>query len=228
MRQLDLSEAVVRDDLLVGGHIQSEDRRDPEERLQWDAGACGGLEPCLNLRNARIGNLQDDKFAWPAHITLEGFTYTHLGGIGGDQDQDMRNRPIRWWRHWLNRDPVYSSQPYAHLASVLAAAGNCDGSADIRFGRNRERVELLRGCTWKKLGLLKRPDGRPCGLHQYGAWLSMSALQMFIGYGIGDYSFRAALWALALALIGTVLLCFAPGVRGVRQKSLLWCFGASI
>jgi hypothetical protein len=57
------------------------------------------------------------------------------------------------------------------------------------------------------------------------------------------YSFRAAGWALILALIGTVVLCFAPGVRGVwpissmtsesvprgpRQKSWLWCFGASL
>lgn len=47
------------------------------------------------------------------------------------------------------------------------------------------------------------------------------------------------LCALALALIGTVILCFAPGVRGVRpspsatrrgprQKSALWCFCASL
>jgi hypothetical protein len=71
----------------------------------------------------------------------------------------------------------------------------------------------------------------------------MSALQMFVGYGIGDYSFRAAGWAVILAFIGTVVLCFTPGVRGVwpvnfetgeslprgpRQKSWLWCFGASL
>jgi hypothetical protein len=228
-RRLDLGEAVVRDDLVVGGRIYN----GPEQWLRWDA--CDGPAPCLNLRNAKVGNLQDDERAWPDHITLEGFTYTHLGGIGSAQRQDVRNRPIGWWRDWLSRDPVYSSQPYAQLAGVLAAAGNRDGSADIRFfGRDRERSEFLRGCTWlQKLGWLERPDDSPCGLHEWGAWFGMSALQMFVGYGIGDYSFRAAGWALVLALIGTVILFFAPGVRRVsphdpRQKSSLWCFGASL
>jgi hypothetical protein len=223
---VDLTGAVVRDDLRLGGQ---------KLRPHWDA--CDGPTPCLNLRNARVGNLQDDEQAWPERITLEGFTYTHLGGSGGEQRQEMRNRPIRWWRKWLNRDPVYNAQPYAQLASVLAAGGNRDGAADIRFfGRDRE--ELLRGCTWlRNLGLAEKPDDdRPC---RGGAWLSSSLLQAFVGYGIGNYAFRAVLWALALAFVGTVILWFAPGVRGVRpspsatsrgprQKSLVWCIGASL
>jgi hypothetical protein len=69
----------------------------------------------------------------------------------------------------------------------------------------------------------------------------LSALQLFVGHGIGAYTFRAAGWGLVLAVIGTIILCVAPGVRGVRpvrflaktrrgprQKSLLWCFGASL
>jgi hypothetical protein len=192
-------------------------------------------------RNARIGNLQDDERAWPDRITLAGFTYAHLGGTGGEQRQDMRNRSVSWWRGRLNKDPIYSTQPYAQLAGVLAASGNREGAADIRFfGRDRERSELLRGCTWlQRLGLAERPgDDRPC---RWGAGLGASALQLFVGYGIGVYAFRAAYWALAFALIGTTILCFAPGVRGVRpvrfltkarrgprQRSLLWCFGASL
>jgi hypothetical protein len=270
VRQVDLSNAVIRDDLQLGGF---------ESWLHWDV--CDGPAPCLNLRNARVGNLQDDDLAWPPRITLEGFTYTHLGGFGGEQRQDMRNRPIDWWRGWLSRDPVYSAQPYAQLASVLTAAGNRDGAADIRFfGRDRERTELLRGCTWlQELGLVEKPDSpnprtlplsqthlyarqwkpgwmqqeeglpnvawrdtRPCGWNRWGAWIGLTALQYFVGYGIGAYNFRAVGWALLLALIGTVILCFAPGVRGVRptyagmakaprgprQKSLPWCFGASL
>jgi hypothetical protein len=122
---------------------------------------------------------------------------------------------------------------------VLAAAGNRDGAAEIRFfGRDRERSELFRGCVWlQKLGVVERPnDNRPCRL---GAGIGASALQVFVGYGIGVYAFRAAYWALALALVGTVILCFAPGVRGIKpsplattrgpkQKSLWWCFGASL
>jgi hypothetical protein len=145
----------------------------------------------------------------------------------------------------LKRDPVYSAQPYAQLASVLTGAGNRDGAADIRyFGRDRERSELLGGCQWAlTLGLVEKLDeSRPCGLRTWGTWLGQSALQLFVGYGVGVYSFRAAGWALLLALVGTAILCFAPGVRSVRppnwtvtgarrgkrQRSLLWCFGASL
>ncbi len=239
VRRLDLGGAVVSQDLIVGGRRAS----GIEQWLHWDA--CDGPSPCLNLRNTRVGNLQDYERAWPAQITLEGFVYNYLGGIGGGHHQDIRNRPISWWRDWLSCDPVYSSQPYTHLAGVLATAGNRDGAADIRFfGRDRERSELLRGCTWlKKLGLIEKLDDRPCGVRQWGPWLGMAALQVFVGYGIGDHTFRAAGWAVILALIGTVVLCFAPGVRGMwpvnfetteslprgpRQKSWLWCFGASL
>jgi hypothetical protein len=232
VRRLDLAGAIIDADLVVGGKFPD----GSEGWLRWDA--CDSPAPCLILRNTRVGNLQDDERAWPPRITLEGFTYTHLGGFGGEQRQDMRNRPIDWWRDWLKRDPIYSAQPYAQLASVLAAAGNRDGAADIRFSsRDRGRSELLRGCVWlQKAGLVDEPDvRRPC---KWGPWLGLSAQQLFVGYGIGDYSFRAVGWALALALIGTVILWFAPGVRGVRstqrgprapwQKSPWWCFGASL
>jgi hypothetical protein len=230
VRRMELGNAVIGGDLRLGGE---------QVWLHWDYCDLGG--PRLDLRNARVGNLQDDDLAWPPHVTLEGFSYTHLGGYGGERQQDMRNRPIRWWRDWLSKDPIYSAQPYAQLASVLTAAGDSDGAADIRFfGRDRERSELLRGCTWlQKLDLVEPPeDTRPC---HWAAGLGLSALQAFIGYGIGDYNFRAAFWALGLALIGTIILGFAPGVRGVRpvrfltrgrrgprQKSVLWCFGASL
>jgi hypothetical protein len=233
VQQLDLRGAVVRDDLTLGGRFDN----GSEGWLHWDYGDATGFN--LDLRNARVGNLQDDERAWPPRNLLEGFTYTHLGGIGGDQRQDMRNRPIAWWRDWLSRDPVYSAQPYTQLASVLTAAGNRDHAAYIRFfGRDRERSELLRGCVWlQKLSLVEKPDdGRLC---QWRPAVGLGALQTFVGYGTGDYAFRAVGWALVLALIGTVILCFTPGVRGVRpspaarrrgprQKSTLWCFGASL
>jgi hypothetical protein len=205
--------------------------------LRWDA--CGGSASCLNLCNTRAGNLQGDERAWPDRTTLEGFTYTHLGGIRGEQRQDLRNRPIRWCRKWLNRDPVYSAQPYAQLASVLAAGGNRDGAADIRFfDRDRQRSELMGGRTWlQKLGWANKPNNnRPC---RRSAGLSLSLLQAFVGYGIGNYAFRAVYWTVGLTLVGVAILWFAPGVRGVRpsrtatrrgprQKSLVWCIGGSL
>jgi hypothetical protein len=236
LHDLRLEGADIKADLVLGGQLSGADAW-----AHWDA--CGGAS-CLNLRNARVTNLQDDERSWPVRITLEGFTYAHLGGAGGEQRQDMRNRPIAWWRDWLQRDPVYSPQPYAQLAAVLAAAGNRDGAAEIRFfSRDRQRSELLRGCSWlQAVGLAdKLDDERLCEPAQVGSWLGLSALQVFVGYGIGGYGFRAVGWALVFSLIGTAILCFAPGVRGVRpvrfltkahrgprQKSLLWCFGASL
>ena len=89
--------------------------------------------------------------------------------------------------------------------------------------------------------MVEKPDdeGRPC---RWGSWVGLSALQVFVGYGIGNYSFLAAGWAVVLAVMGVCVLWFAPGVRGVRptyagmakaprgprQKPLLWCFGASL
>lgn len=232
LRQLTMEGAVVGTEFVLGGLYGAD-----EQWLRWDA--CDGPAPCLNVRNLKVGNLQDDERAWPSRITLEGFSYAHLGGIGGEQHLDMRSRPIDWWRDWLNRDPVYSAQPYAQLAAVLAAAGNREGAADVRFfGRDRERTEQLRGCAWlQELDLVDKPeDARPC---RWGVGLALSTLQAVVGYGIGNYSFRAVACALALALAGTAILCLAPGVRGVRpsrmatrrgprQKSLLWCFGASL
>jgi len=158
LQVLHLEDANIRDDLLFGGLFDGVERW-----VHWEP--CDRPEPCLNLRNAKVGNLQDDVQAWPTSITLEGFTYARLGGAAGEQRQDMRNRPVAWWRGWLDRDPVYSAQPYAQLASVLAAAGNRDGAADIRFfGRDRERSELLRGCrVLQALGMVEPPrDDRPC------------------------------------------------------------------
>jgi uncharacterized membrane protein YbhN (UPF0104 family) len=75
-------------------------------------------------------------------------------------------------------------------------------------------------------------DDRPC---RWGAGLSLSAQQAFVGYGLGTYAFRAFYCALALALIGTLILCSAPGVRirwslfpTQRLRLSLWCFGASL
>lgn len=237
VHQLDLEGAAVKDDLVLGGR-----RNQAEQWLQWED--CDTEALCLNLRNTKVGNLQDDGRAWPPRINLEGFTYAHLGGIGGEQAQDMRNRPIGWWRGWLQRDPLYSAQPYAQLASVLETAGNREGAADIRFfGRDRERSELFRGCpAWlRKLVFVENGDDeiRTCA---FVLGLGLTAQQALVGYGIGKYNFFALGWALGLVFVGTVILCVAPGVRGIRptyagiakaprgprQRSALWCTGASL
>jgi hypothetical protein len=165
---------------------------------------------------------------------LEGFTYLHLGGVGDSSRADMRNRPVPVWRDWLLLDPVYSPQPYTELASVLAASGNSAAATAIRFiGRDRERAELVTNCRLSGSGT---PDKslRQCDVR---GWIGLSILQATVGYGFGTYTFRALWWTIGLAGAGTVMLAFAPGVRGAvrcdgkrgpRQKALIWCFGASL
>jgi hypothetical protein len=230
---LDLSGAAVNGDLRLGGRYDNGE----EAWTKW--ASSDNASPLIVLRNARVGNLQDDERSWDGtELVLEGFNYLHLGGVGGSNRQDMRYRSVKSWRRWLARDPVYSPQPYTQLASVLVTSGNSDAATAIRFaGRDRERNELLQNCYWwsPTSPAAGAPLQRRCNL---GGWVGMSVLQAVIGYGIGTYTFRALWWTLGLALVGTMILVFAPGVRdpahfrdghrGPLEKPLLWCFGASL
>jgi hypothetical protein len=53
-------------------------------------------------------------------------------------------------------------------------------------------------------------------------------LRLVAGYGIGSYAFRSAYWALALALLGSVIMRF--WVKGVAEANhgWFWCLGASL
>jgi hypothetical protein len=231
---VDLSGATIGGDLRLGGIYPNGE----EAWTKW--AAPDGATPWVLLRNTKVGNLQDDERAWNGTgLVLEGFTYSHLGGAGGVNGQDMRYRKVSWWRDWLNRDPVYSPQPYTQLASVLAASGNSEAANEIRYaGRRRQRNELLRGCSWWRHPTAPAATTVPQPPCDLGGWLGLSALQVTIGYGIGTYTFRAMWWTLGLTAAGTIILAFAPGVRGSaylvdrgrapRQKPLLWCFGAAL
>ncbi len=231
---LDLSDATIEGDLRFGG--------------RWDNGFPSwtfwqphrGAPPVAVLRNTRVGSLQDDVRAWDgAELSLQGFTYARLGGVGGTSAQDMRFRGVDAWRRWLERDPIYSPQPYTQLAAVLSAGGNGGDANDIRFaGRDRERTDKLRTCRWPAGDDGSVRAGPPCDV---AGWVGLSLMQATIGYGIGAYTFRALWWTLLLAIVGTVVLLTAPGVRvpvrarrglarlgGRRTKPVLWCFGASL
>ena len=230
---IDLSGASVGGDLRLGGTYSG----GKEAWTKW--AAPDGARPQAMLRNTRVGNLQDDSRSWDgADLVLEGFIYGHLGGVAGVNRQDMRYRSVKWWRNWLRHDPVYSPQPYTQLASVLAASGNSEAASKIRYaGRERQRTELLRGCAFWHPTAATATTAPPPPCDPAG-WLGLSVLQVTVGYGIGSYTFRAVLWTLGLTVAGTIILAFAPGVRGSaylvdrgrapRQKPLLWCFGAAL
>lgn len=171
----------------------------------------------LELRNAHVGAVQADMDAWPGELSLEGFTYDHLTGFSG-QTRDEQSTPLTWWHGWLQRDHDFSPQPYTELAAYFTMSGNRDAAATIAFyGKQRERIEA---------GLR----------HEWGQWMLLAGLEIFAGYGIGDYAFRALGWVLILTLIG-VLVLQAGSARNLkagyhvpppRWLWVAWSFGASL
>jgi hypothetical protein len=180
--------------------------------------------PQLSLVNARVGGLQDanvpteacpthkqppqHRNGWPTwqSIQLDGFAYGHLGSNAAGAG-DMQHRDACWWRWWLDRNPVFSSQPYVELAAVMSAHGDQDSAARILYyGRVRE-TEV----AWQN--------------GEYLRWLLLAGLDVFAGFGIGTYTFYALAWILALTAIGVLLLRRSPG--GTKH-TIWWQIGASL
>jgi hypothetical protein len=165
-----------------------------------------GEPGALSLHNTHIANLADAKDAWPVQgqLHLDGFTFAHLGGFGGETGPQMRARGMEWWDNCVRRDSDYSLAPYAQLAAALTNAGDRDAANEIRYlGRVRER-ETQKGWSYIWSGLL-----------QYVA-----------GFGIGSYTFRVLYWVIDISLAGAVLLWTTVPIA--KQNGPIWCFGASL
>jgi hypothetical protein len=187
--EIDLYGASVTGELWVG------DRHQPA--------AVGAMD----LRTAHAGSLSDNKDSWHSRLLyLDGFTFAHLGGAGGDSGTEMVDRPVDWWDRWARLDGDGSSSPYEQLAVAFAAMGNRDAADEIHYD---ERVRADQ----------KKNDWRSFIWSQFLRWGA--------GYGVGLYMFRALDWALGLSLLGALILRFC--VQGVldEKHGFLWCFGAS-
>jgi hypothetical protein len=192
----------------------------PLDNDRWRTARCDGGEesmPALILRNVRIDALQDSGEAWPPVVDLEGLQYNHLGGLNGVGRADMRQRTPAQWVNWLEREAVFSPQPYTQLAAVLAAAGRRDAAEAILYaGRERERHEIWHRQdvgSWRWI------------VYDLPAWVFLSVFALFAGYGIGLYTFRVAWWVIALTAVGAFLLRYSPYAR---THSLWWRIGASL
>jgi hypothetical protein len=230
---IDLSEAVIGSDLLLGGvgwrcnggpvigGIETFDNSGGVSRWSlgdhaWRNVQCGGTAR-LVLRNTHIATFQDSADAWPLMMDLEGFHYDRLGGIGGTAQDDMRHRSIEEWVDWLARDRVFSPQPYAQLAAVLTAAGRREAAEAILFaGHEREREELL----------VHREHGIWSWLwHGFPNWLWLTFFSGVAGYGIGLFTFRVLWWVVGLTILGAIVLGWSPHAR---RRGVLWRLGASL
>jgi uncharacterized protein YjbI with pentapeptide repeats len=201
----------------IGGDFRLDGPTAPYENTFWrikehDFGR-------LRLRNTRVTNLMDSKYAWPepGYLELDGFRFTHLGGYDSDGDpgllagrsrnngteQEMRDRGMKWWDSWVQRDTSNSPTPYEQLSAALIATGDREAADEIRYlGRVQQR---------------KREN--------WPSWIFSGFLQYAAGFGIGDRTFRVLYWVLAISAAGAMYLMKC--VPTARKRGALWCFGAS-
>ena len=161
----------------------------------------------MNLRNARVGAIQDSKElgTWPKDLELEGFVYDRLGGFGVDASDLPRERPVTWYEGWLGRDPSFAPQPYEQLAKVLRQAGEAGKADDILFA------------GWEE----QREDAWHAGRVYEYLWLT--AKKSLIGYGYRVH--WAAGWTAFLWLLGFLVL----GLSGENvRKGIYWGFSYSL
>jgi hypothetical protein len=92
----------------------------------------------LDLINASVGALVDEKESWPerGHLRLDGFVYDRISG--GPTDAPAR-------LEWIDRQKEFTRQPYRQLAKVLREIGDEDGSKRVLFEmEHRARAESRR------------------------------------------------------------------------------------
>jgi hypothetical protein len=158
------------------------------DNAEWD-----GISR-LALHNTKVGVLQDSRNSWPEHLELNGFTYGRLGNFIADNNKDLSERDITWFKKWMGKQVKYSPQPYEHLAKILR-----------QDGRMKEAREIL--FTSKSIEHRKTTFG--------WYWLWLTTIWTFIGYGYRIY--YAFIWSLVLVTIGTVCLGLS---KQYRKKDL--------
>jgi hypothetical protein len=149
------------------------------------------------LTNTDVGALQDTQHAWPDRVMLDGFTYSHLGGLGSEKSgsqvnqnsgnkkdeasKNMIDRDSKWYIAWLDSQGQFSYSPYQELANRFTKLGYQDRAQDILFAaRERER---------------KGSGGF------YWVWLTL--MKVFIGYGHRLY--YSLFWIFGLVHLGALV-----------------------
>ncbi len=133
----------------------------------------------LDLRNAKIGVLNDDEKSWPdkENLFLDGFCYEN---IGYNAPKDAKSR-IKW----LNRqgDKWFRPQPYEQLAKVLEKMGHDEDAIKIRIEKEK-RITKHGGFNW----LIKFGRGVLHWTIGYG-YRSQWALYWIVGFILFGFGF---------------------------------------
>jgi len=128
----------------------------------------------LDMRNARVKTLDDEKRSWPpeGQLFLDGLVYEHLSA---DAPKGAKTR-----LEWLRRQPQdsFRPQPYEHLASVLRRSGHEDAAKKILYEKAKETARQLP--QWRRWGQKLFFGAVGYGYHPFWA-LGWAALIIFIG-----------------------------------------------
>lgn len=163
----------------------------------------------INLQNAHIVRLSDDSQSWQG----EGISH-YIAGMTYDSlvPPDPMIRPARdWRREWLSSDQSqkdgFDPQPYQELASVLTLSGDKDGAINVMFWARQKERDMA---------------------YQHGHWaryLGLTAMLIFVGYGIGNYIFLALIWVVVITAAGAIVLGWSKEAHG---KGRSWRIQASL
>ncbi len=145
----------------------------------------------LDLENAAVTSLFDDRQSWPTsgNLNLDGFTYSEFGG---DSPPDAPER-----LEWLElQAPGYRPQPYTQLANALKQSGRIEGETEVLIA---QRI------AQRRFGHLSRAQR---------LWNLL--LEATIGYGYRPL--RALWWMAGFVTLGATL--FQAGYRaGIMTPS---------
>jgi hypothetical protein len=171
--------AVMKGALRVGYSIAP--RNEPSRSTKWVG------ENLLDLTNATIGAIQSPPGMayWPRTLVVTGMkTGAFDLDVSGAPGQVVESRS-GWFEKWLQRQPEFVPQPYHHVRTVLAAAGDDRTAAHVGYaGRDRELRESIRH-----------------GLILNTIYLAFS--KMLIGYGYMMWLPLA--WMAAIVLLGRLV-----------------------
>ena len=165
----------------------------------------------INLRNVSTLSFQDmctEQSSercldwWPAKLDLNGFTYTYLGSFQAPTGRDMLLRSAHWWADWLERQTIYSPEPYAQVAATLKTLGRPDAAEAVQYaGRLRELREEWRSLCTELVAL----NASALGSLLHLLWLVL--LWAAVGFGIGYRVLTHTLfWVLVWVVLGVLVL----------------------
>ena len=169
---------------LGGELILKRTRFSPEAELVLAGASIGGRlvwlpetpAELVDARSARVGILEDQPRLWPTEGSrLGGFAYSALHERGRIEDREA----------WLltQRDG-YVSQPYEHLAGVLKAVGDEEGTRRIGIAKEKHRTATAK---WWVKGLRHTFLNLPVR-YGYEPWRALVAAVIVIAIGYAVFS----------------------------------------